>query len=159
MPILLYRVDERLVHGQVVLGWGGDLRPQRYLVVDDDLAASEWEQDLYRLSLPDDVELEFASLASIRASLSDVRSDARRTILLTRDAATMSAVVEAGDFDDVEINLGGIHHRDGRREVASYLFLDDDDRAAVRRMSEAGANVSGRDLPGAPRVDLTQLLR
>ena len=38
MAIVLYRVDERLIHGQVVIGWGSQLQPSRYLVVDDALA-------------------------------------------------------------------------------------------------------------------------
>lgn len=159
MPILLYRVDERLVHGQVVLGWGSDLRPQRYLVIDDELSGSEWEQELYRLSVPDEVEVAFRSLEQALAGWDEIQSDPRRTIVLTRDTATMASLVERGDFEGVEINLGGIHHRPGRREVASYLFLDDEDRDAVRRMSDAGATVSGRDLPASLRVDLAHLLR
>ena len=49
MSIVLFRVDERLLHGQVVIGWGNQLRPDRYLVVDEKLTVSGWEQDLYRL--------------------------------------------------------------------------------------------------------------
>ncbi|HIC54769.1 MAG TPA: PTS N-acetylgalactosamine transporter subunit IIB, partial [Gemmatimonadetes bacterium] len=49
VSIVLFRIDERLIHGQVVIGWGHQLRPDRYAVVDDDLADSAWEQDLYRL--------------------------------------------------------------------------------------------------------------
>ena len=55
MAIVLFRVDERLIHGQVVVGWGTRLHPNRIVVVDDDLAVSPWEQDLYTLGLPDDL--------------------------------------------------------------------------------------------------------
>lgn len=158
MAILLFRVDERLIHGQVVLGWGGELRPGRYLVVDDELAASEWERDLYRLAVPDDVDVVFAGVDEARAALAGWRDDDRRSVLLTRDVTTMAALAEGGALEGAEINLGGIHHRPGRREVRSYLFLDDDDRAAVRVLEEAGARVSGRDLPGAVRVGLDQIL-
>ena len=44
MAVLLYRVDERLIHGQGVVGWGTRLHPNRIVVVDDELALSEWEQ-------------------------------------------------------------------------------------------------------------------
>ena len=159
MAILLYRVDERLIHGQVVLGWGGDLRPGRYIVVDDDLSASEWEQDLYRLSVPDDVEVVFSDIGTARSKLSTWQTDAIRSVLLARDPTTMALLADGGSFADVHINLGGIHHQPGRREVASYLFLDDRDREAVRRMAEAGATVTGQDLPGAHRVDLAHLLK
>ena len=45
MPVVLYRIDERLIHGQVVMGWGPQLAVEHYVVVDDELATSEWEQD------------------------------------------------------------------------------------------------------------------
>ncbi|NIV57363.1 MAG: PTS transporter subunit IIB, partial [Actinobacteria bacterium] len=63
MPIVLHRVDERLIHGQVVIGWGHQLRPDRYVVVDDELAASDWEQDLYRLGAGD-ADVVFADVES-----------------------------------------------------------------------------------------------
>jgi PTS system mannose-specific IIB component/fructoselysine and glucoselysine-specific PTS system IIB component len=159
MAILLYRVDERLIHGQVVLGWGVDLRPGRYIVVDDDLSASEWEQELYRLSVPDEVDVVFVDAATARSELPTWRGDVIRSVLLARDPATMASLAEGDSFAGVQINLGGIHHQPGRREVTSYLFLDDGDREAVRRMADAGATVTGQDLPGAHRVDLAHLLR
>jgi PTS system mannose-specific IIB component/fructoselysine and glucoselysine-specific PTS system IIB component len=44
MSIVLFRVDERLIHGQVVVGWGAELHPDRIIVVDDEIAHSQWEQ-------------------------------------------------------------------------------------------------------------------
>jgi PTS system mannose-specific IIB component/fructoselysine and glucoselysine-specific PTS system IIB component len=158
MAIVLYRVDERLIHGQVVLGWGSELRPARYLVVDDALAASEWEQDLYRLAVPDEVDVSFLGVEEGRAALPQWLTDPVRSVLLTRDVASMAALAKGGALEGVEVNLGGIHHRPGRTEVRSYLFLDDVDRAGVRALVDAGVEVAGRDLPGAQRVTVDQLL-
>jgi hypothetical protein len=63
MPVVLYRVDERLIHGQVVVGWGGPLNADRLIVVDDDLAASPWEQELYCLGVPAEFEAHFTTVA------------------------------------------------------------------------------------------------
>ena len=51
MPIVLFRVDERLIHGQVVVGWGGQIRPDRYLVVDDVFVTDYFELPLGEFSL------------------------------------------------------------------------------------------------------------
>jgi PTS system mannose-specific IIB component/fructoselysine and glucoselysine-specific PTS system IIB component len=61
MPIVLHRIDERLIHGQVVVGWGSQLHPDRIVVVDDDLSASTWEQELYVLGLPPEITAEFTN--------------------------------------------------------------------------------------------------
>ena len=59
MPITLLRVDERLIHGQVVVGWGERYHVDRIVVVDDELRRSEWEQELYCLGVPPNVDAAF----------------------------------------------------------------------------------------------------
>jgi len=157
VSIVLYRVDERLVHGQVVLGWGSQLLPHRYLVVDDDLAASEWEQDLYRLGTAD-AELVFATVDAARLVLPEWRADAARSILLTRDIASMLRLARGGLLRGEKVNLGGIHHGPGRLQVLTYLHLTEDDVSGLRALEEEGVEVSARDLPDAHKVPLRTLL-
>lgn len=158
MPILLYRVDERLIHGQVVLGWGSRMRPARYVVVDDLLAGSEWEQELYRLSLDERAIATFVTTAEALTSLPAWQADGVRTVLLTRDVETMLRLAEGGDLEGEEVNLGGLHHAPGRVAVRSYLHLDVADRERLHRLDELGVRVSGRDLPDSLRVGLESLL-
>jgi len=157
MSIVLFRVDERLIHGQVVIGWGHQLRPDRYIVVDSDLSESDWEQDLYRLGAGS-AEVVFRDLERGRLDLSEWRDESPRTILLTRDIAAMRRLGEEGGLEGQDVNLGGIHHGPGRREVLTYLHLTDQDIDDLRTLADLGANVSARDLPDAPRVSLSTLL-
>jgi len=157
MSIVLYRIDERLIHGQVVLGWGGQLLPHRYLVVDDDLALSEWEQDLYRLGTGDS-EIVFASVEAARLMLPEWREDLVRSILLTRDVASMLRLAQGGLLRGEKVNLGGIHHGPGRLQVLAYLHLTEDDISGLRALEEEGIDVSARDLPDAHKVPLKALL-
>lgn len=156
MPIVLYRVDERLIHGQVVIGWGHQLRPGRYIVVDDELATSAWEQDLYRLGAGE-AEVLFASVAEARERLDEWRSDPERSILLTRDTTCMRRLAQDGLLEGETVNLGGLRHGPGRIEVLTYLHLSDDDMEDLRELEEAGAEVTARDLPDAPAVSLQTL--
>ena len=158
MAILLYRVDERLIHGQVVVGWGNRLRPSRYLVVDDVLADSEWERDLYRLGLPQGVEAEFVAVSEARRRLSQWRSDPVPSILLTRDLEAMARLSEEGGLAGQEVNLGGIHHAPGKEEVLSYLFLGQEDRRDIQILAREGVDVVAQDLPGSPRRAVQKLL-
>lgn len=158
MGIVLFRVDERLIHGQVVIGWGHELRPGRYILVDDDLAASDWEQELYRLGVVD-AEVEFVGVDEARRRLEEWRDDGARSILLTRDVATMRRLAEDRRLEGERVNLGGIHHGPGRAEVLRYLHLTDEDRDDLRELAEQGVEVTARDLPDAPRVGLSTLLK
>lgn len=158
MAILLYRVDERLIHGQVVVGWGSQLRPDRYVVVDDGLAESPWEQELYLLGLPAGIETVFVTAHEARAGLERWEEDPTRTILLTRDLTTMLALARDGGLEGRPVNVGGIHHSAGREEVLPYLYLNGEDRRRLRELAEAGAEVTAQDLPGSRRIPLEELL-
>lgn len=157
MSIVLLRVDERLIHGQVVLGWGSQLRPDRYLVVDDDLALSEWEQELYRLGAGD-AEVVFADVDTARGALPEWREDASRSILLVRDVATLGRLAAGGLLRGDAANLGGQHHGPGRSEFLTYLHLSEEDRSLLAALDQEGVDVSARDLPDASRVSLRSLL-
>lgn len=158
MSIDLYRIDERLIHGQVVIGWGTELRPARFIVVDDELAASEWEQELYALGLPAGTEAVFASVEGGIAGLSEWAGDDTPSILLTRDIESMLALGREGGLSEVSVNIGGIHHASGRSDVLSYVYLSDRDRDLLRGLREVAGDVSARDLPSSPRVPLDTLL-
>lgn len=154
MTIVLYRVDERLIHGQVVVGWGSVLRPDLIVVVDDEIAASEWEQELYTMGLPPGLEARFAGVDAARHVLDALRESGARTLVLTRDVATMRRLAEGGLLRGEEVNIGGIHHAPGRRGVLPYVYLSDAEMEELEQLAQMGADVSARDLPGSRRVPL-----
>jgi len=157
MPIVLLRVDERLIHGQVVVGWGGPLHADRMVVVDDALAASPWEQELYCLGVPLEIEARFRTVDQARAELPGWKTDPRRTIVLLRDVASVRRLAEGGALRGEEVNLGGIHHAEGRAQVLPYLHLRPGERAELHQIATLGATVSARDLPASRRVPLDEL--
>jgi PTS system mannose-specific IIB component/fructoselysine and glucoselysine-specific PTS system IIB component len=158
MPIQLLRVDERLIHGQVVVGWGNVLHPDHIVVVDDDLAASEWEQELYTLGLPPHISAGFVSVAAARDKLPEWDQGKPRIIILTRDVGTMARVAEDGALAGRDVNIGGIHYAPGRTEVLSYLYLDNAERAALSRLVAEGTRTTAQDLPGGRRFSVEKLL-
>ena len=158
MPIVLYRVDERLIHGQVVVGWGSQLRPDRYLVVDAAVAASEWEQELYELGVPEGTAVEFWAPEGARGMLSSWDESDLKTVLLTRDLDTFLELAKGGTLEGKALNVGGLHLREGREEILPYLFLDPSDRESLRSLEAEGLSISAQDLPGSPKVGLEGLL-
>ena len=158
MPVVLLRVDERLIHGQVVVGWGTALKPERLVVVDDALVGSSWEQDLYRLGVPVEVGCEFVSVDAARQRITGWSESTERVVMVLRDIAGLARLAEGGLLANEEINLGGIHYTPDREPVLPYLFLSSAERATLQAIALSGAQISARDLPGARRVPLCELL-
>lgn len=159
MPIALFRVDERLIHGQVTVGWGSVIHPQHYVVVDDELAESDWESELYSLGVPSGSRASFLSVEEARERLPSLKTGPEVAVLLTRSISNMAELGREGDLEGEQINLGGVHHASGRSEVLPYLYLGHAERQAIITLCEAGATVTARDLPNAPRVGSKRLLQ
>jgi PTS system mannose-specific IIB component/fructoselysine and glucoselysine-specific PTS system IIB component len=157
MPIVLCRVDDRLVHGQVVIGWGRPLAVDFVALVDGGVAASPWEQDLYRMAVAPEIDLQFLTVADASARLAAWQAGAPRGLLLTGDIETMAALHAAHPDVVHRINLGGVHHRPGRRERLPYLYLTDEELRTLVALEAAGAEISAQDLPTTPPVPLRAL--
>ena len=157
MPIELYRIDDRLIHGQVVVGWGQPLDLGFIVLVDDEVAASEWEQELYRMGVPPQMDVYFDSVEDAARRHADYAADARPGILLTGDIDTMRRFADAvGGLR--RVNLGGIHHRAGRRQRMRYVFLDQAEEEALRAFAARGVLISAQDVPAANPVPLAEVL-
>ena len=157
MPIALYRIDDRLIHGQVVVGWGQPLNIGFVVLVDDNVACCDWEQDLYRMGVPPEMELLFADVPTAVRDHDKFVNDPRRGIVVTPDIETMQRLVRgAGTIHDV--NVGGIHHRVGRTPRLRYVFLTPDEERQLAALAESGIKVSAQDVPNARQVGLAELL-
>lgn len=155
MSIALYRIDDRLIHGQVVVGWGNPLNASFIVLVDDLVRATAAEQELYRMGVSPNMELVFASSAEAAAHLAEWQRDPRVGILLTGDIATI-AKLALDSHRLTAINVGGLHSRPGRSERLRYVYLSDDEAAQLRALAAQGIEVTAQDVPTARRVPLAE---
>lgn len=153
MSVALYRIDDRLIHGQVVVGWGQPLGLGFVALVDEAVRASEWEQELYRMGVPPSVEVRFAGVEEAVAAVGAWEADPRVGIVLTGDIATMAALC-AGAPSIRRVNVGGIHFRPGRRERLRFVYLSDEEAAALRALGAAGVVIAAQDVPTVAPVPL-----
>jgi len=157
MPIVLCRVDDRLIHGQVVVGWGRPMGIDLIILVDDQVASSEWEQELYRMAVAPGIEVKFVNVAEAAAHLSEWQANGQRGLVLTGDLDTMAALHAASPEVIHRINLGGIHHRPGRRERLPFVYLTDQEMRTLITLEQSGAVITAQDLPTTPAVPLKSL--
>ncbi|HEY8197278.1 MAG TPA: PTS sugar transporter subunit IIB [Gemmatimonadales bacterium] len=157
MAIVLCRIDDRLVHGQVVIGWGRAMGIDLIILVDDQVAASEWEQELYRMAVTPEIEVRFVTMADAARQLPEWQANGKRGLVLTGDLETMAAL-RASNPDVVQkINLGGIHHRAGRRERLPFIYLTDQELRALQALEAGGVVITAQDLPTTVPVALKAL--
>ena len=126
MPVELYRIDDRLIHGQVVVGWGQPLDIGFIVLVDDEVAASEWEQELYRMGVPPEMDVYFHGVDDAVPELPRYVADRRRGILLTGDIERQAEAALVAARDDLRSDVVKVAHH-GSRTSSTESFV-----AAVR---------------------------
>ncbi len=157
MALEHFRIDDRLIHGQVVVGWGQPLGLRFIVLVDDEVARSDWEQELYRMGVPPDMDVFFDSVDDAARRLAMYRADHRSGMLLTGDIDTMERLVAAAP-KITSVTIGGVHHKPGRTARSRYVFLTPDEEQRLAALADRGVQVSAQDVPGASPVPLDELL-
>jgi PTS system mannose-specific IIB component/fructoselysine and glucoselysine-specific PTS system IIB component len=156
MTLLLYRIDDRLIHGQVVVGWGQPLGLKFIVLVDDTVAESEWEQELYRMGVPPEMDVFFHTTQDAITALPKYQADKRPGLLLTGDIATMRHLVDGAKIPAV--NVGGIHSKPGRSQKMRYVFLTPEEEQELRELATRGPVVTAQDVPSARAIPLDDVL-
>lgn len=157
MSIAVVRVDDRLIHGQVVVGWGQPLGLGFIALVDDKVRGSEWEQDLYRMGVPPGMEAVFASVDEATRRYDAWVKDSRVGLLLTGDIDTIVALAARVPPPGLRrVTLGGIHHKPGRSERLRYVYLTDEELGTLRALARRGVEVVAQDVPTARAVPLAE---
>jgi len=154
---LMVRVDDRLVHGQVVVGWGRAMRLRRIVLVDDAISTSEWEQELYRMGVPDGMAIEFTAVAAAADAFAGWDADGDRTMVLVGDVATLARLSDVAPV--TRVNLGGIHQAAGRRERLPYVFLSDAEATQLEGLAGRGVAITAQAVPTTAPVPLAEVLQ
>jgi mannose/fructose/N-acetylgalactosamine-specific phosphotransferase system component IIB len=140
------------------VGWGQPHDIRFLVLVDDLVASSDWEKELYRMAVPPEMEIMFADVHSAIRDHARWASDPRPGLLITGDIASMHRLV-SGVKAIGSINLGGIHHRAGRVEKLRYIFLTPAEEDELRALESAGVEVTAQDVPSARAVPLAEVLQ
>ena len=152
------RVDNRLVHGQVLEAWLPKLGAQGILVADDEAAGNMLARSAMALAIPPGVKFE---VLRVRAAAEALRAGGRgpqaaRTLLLLRDVRDAETLKDAG-MPIPQLNVGNVHFSNGRRQVSPSVFLDANEIAALGRLAASGTRVEVRAVPTEPPLGMQEI--
>lgn len=151
----LLRIDDRLVHGQVCVGWCDALDINQIILCDDTIAGSDFEQDLYRCCPSDEQELRFLKVADLAEEMQTPPSET--TLVVFGDPRTVLDLVGQG-APVTSLTVGGLHHRAGSKQVLDYLFLTETQESDLRALLDKGVAIVCQPLPSSPKHELGKLI-
>ena len=157
MPIVLYRVDERLIHGQVVVGWGNSLKFDQVVLVNDQVASNAWERELYLACVPPEIKATILSVDEAAKKILQNGFEGEKTVILVDSPFDILRMTQKG-VKIGSVNVGGVHSKAGRKKILPYLFLSEEEISAFKKMISGGVRCECRDVPLAEKHDLSTLL-
>lgn len=143
MNIVASRVDERLVHGQIMTSWSKYLQLKRIIVVDDQLAVDSFMTTILTMAAPAGLEIEILSVADAAAKVQQDTSSVA-TMLLFKRIGQARALIEA--LKDtatplMELNIGNVGSVPGRTQITKNVFLSPEETADITALENLGINV------------------
>ena len=144
--IICTRIDDRLIHGQVVEGWVNYLKATCILVADDRVASNPLQCSILELAVPQGLKVFIGRVEEICAKARTAALDAERIILLFSNPADVLHAMKNG-MDCRELTIGGMRTVPGKRRILDVLAVDDADVGALQELVGMGVKITIQTVP------------
>lgn len=155
--IVLVRIDDRLIHGQVVVGWVNEVKSNHIVVVNNDVAKDESYKSLMEIAVPSSIKVSFFDVDSAVEKLEDDELKKYRVLLLVSSPVDLFHMVKKG-FVLKQVNVGGMRYKAGKKEILKSVFVNSADIEALKKLSALGIAIEGRATPTDRIVDIIKCL-
>jgi PTS system mannose-specific IIB component len=156
MAINMIRVDDRLIHGQIVAAWVKSLGLERIWIVDDATANDSFLKNVMKMVAPPGIEFSVSSTEEIDDVAKQYDSDNKKTIVLVKYPNTAERLFESG-ISFRELQVGGIGANANRKKVYKNISMSDEELQSCRNMENSGVKVYIQVTPDDKQVSLDQI--
>lgn len=153
--ILLTRIDNRLVHGQVGVTWTSTIGANLLVVVDDDVAQDEIQQKL--MGITAETYGFGIRFFSIKKTIEVINKAAphQKIFLICRTPQTVRKLLEGG-VTLKDVNVGNMHFSEGKKQISSKVYVDEQDLQDLQFIKKSGVNIFIQDVPGNQKEQIPE---
>lgn len=154
--ILMTRIDNRLVHGQVGVTWVNALGANLLLVANDSAANDSVQQNLMDMVTPTGIENRYFTLQKTIDIIHKAAS--RQKIFIVCKTPQDVLTLVKGGVPIKFVNVGNMHFSQGKKQIHKTVSVDEDDIAAFKELERLGITCEVRRVPDEPGEKITDLL-
>ncbi|EOH93673.1 PTS system mannose/fructose/N-acetylgalactosamine-transporter subunit IIB [Enterococcus pallens] len=155
--IVLTRIDDRLIHGQVMTAWVKKTRANQILIIDDEVAKDEFMREVLKMSAPNGIDIVVKGLADAVAFLNQQGDNDKRLIILVKGPTVIEQLLENGIAID-KLVVGGMGAKAERRVLYKNISASEEERAVFKRMIDRKIPVVIHIIPDQKETDLSKYL-
>jgi len=153
MKISLARIDDRLVHGQVVTSWSKETQCERIIVINDEVAADVMRKILLEQVAPPGVKSSVVGIdKAIRVFNNPKYADVNAMLLFTNPTDVLRMV--EGGVALKSINIGGMSFKEGKKQITATISVNDQDIEAFKKLNKKGIELEIRKVSSDSKINL-----
>lgn len=151
--IMVARIDDRLIHGQVVTAWIKSYPINNILIIDDLLAQDQMMQSIYKAAAPVGVKITILGLESACERLGEAAFSGEHFMLLAKGPEVFEGLLEHG-ISFAKLVVGGMGAKPGRGTLIRNISVSGEERKCLKRICEKGCRVVYQLVPAEKEIDL-----
>jgi mannose/fructose/N-acetylgalactosamine-specific phosphotransferase system component IIB len=144
--ITLIRVDDRLLHGQIVCAWVPFVRANALIIASDEAAGDSLVKEIMASCCYEGLSVAVESIDEVVRHVSSGEDGGSRTILVVGELKDAMRIYDAGMKFDA-LNIGNIHHGDNGRMLSPSVIINSEDESILDRFEKMGVRIDIRDVP------------
>lgn len=158
MGFQLVRVDDRLIHGQVALGWSRARGIDTILAVDDKVAKDSFQCSLLKMATPAGVKSFILDEDSAEKNIKSGMYDRKKVMLLVKGPRTLLDLINR-EIEIKEVNIGNLCSAAGKEKLLSHVYADKEELELWKEISARGIKMYAQTVPNTPVADFNEVLR
>lgn len=157
LNIVLTRIDDRLIHGQVMTAWVKYVSGNRIIIVDDSVAADPFMTKVLKMLAPPGISVEVYTVERAVEVLTGEPKANERVIILVKFPKTVEALCDKG-VSITELNVGGMAAGPGRKKFYKNISASNEEKEIFRNLVEKGVKINIRIVPDDRTTSIENLL-
>ena len=158
MPnIVLIRIDNRLIHGQVATMWSSSVGANLLLVANDEVSQNEFRQGLMDMAAPSFAQTRYFSIEKT-INIINRASESQHIAIICENPQDVLKLVEGG-VPIKKVNIGNMHMAQGKRQVSKAVCVDDNDVDAFKKLKALGVELEIRRVPSESAESIDELFK
>ncbi|HNY64523.1 MAG TPA: PTS sugar transporter subunit IIB [Deltaproteobacteria bacterium] len=157
MNVLLVRVDDRFIHGQILESWIPFLKAQSVVVVNDALACDHFQKTIMSMAIPERIALRIVPVDEAVGLSDDADLDEKRTLVIVSSIKDAYLLFMKG-FIFMKLNIGNNKGSEGAKQISYSVWIDEEDLDMLKELMDRGVDVSLQSVPRERTIDVKSIL-
>ncbi len=158
MGMVLVRIDDRLIHGQVVENWMKFLKINHVIVVNDFVASDRIQKTLFSMAVPDHAKISILTITQAKEAILNGQFEGDKAMLLLVSPQDVLNLINKG-VRIKEVNVGGMHYSPDKKQVLKAISVSKEDIQAFQELDKLGVHLEARMVPNDEKIDIMEIIK